>query len=166
MAGGMARIIFLRHGDSLRKRPVRRVFTRPRGNEVIGGAFETKEAENGRQGCQPDSALTETRRVQPGFVEFEPHRQEVCDGLVKARDEESAYGRIGHTLILGVGNRPRHRDRESTLVTFSAAILASVRALQAWRIAAFVVLHLESNRKSRNRGASTDEHRPTHYSHL
>src|SRR4030095_10918285 len=53
-----------------RHRSARRVFTLPRGNEMVRGSFETKEAENCRQGCQPDSALTEARRVQPGFVEF------------------------------------------------------------------------------------------------
>ena len=83
--------------------------------EMIRRPFEAKKAQHGCQRRQPDSPLPEPGGVQPGFVELQPHRQQVRDALMQARDEESAYGRVGHTLIWGSGIDPVYS--QNSLVT-------------------------------------------------
>ena len=73
---------------------------------MVGRALETKKAEHCRERRQPDPSFPKSRWVQPGLVEFEPHREQIRDALMEARDEKSAYGRVGHTLRWGSGIDP------------------------------------------------------------
>jgi len=74
--------------------------------EMVRGSFEAKKAQHRGQRRQPDSPFPEAGRVQPGFVEFQAHREQIRDALMQARDKQSAYGRVGHTLIWGTGLDP------------------------------------------------------------
>jgi hypothetical protein len=54
-------------------RPIRGVLPGAGSNQMIRRPLESEKAEHCGQWRQPNPPLAQTRRMQPGFVKFEPH---------------------------------------------------------------------------------------------
>ncbi len=79
--------------------PLGRVFPRTFGDQPIRLTLLTQEAEHRRQRRQADTAVAQTGRVQPRFVELQTRRQDIGDALVEARNEQTSDAGVIHGVM-------------------------------------------------------------------
>jgi hypothetical protein len=79
-----------------RDRPVRCMFPGPGDNLLVDLPFAAEKTQYCQQRREPDGSHAETRDAQPVLVKVEPVWQQLRNGLVKARHEDTSDSRFTH----------------------------------------------------------------------